>query len=79
MQPEQPSFWLIPGERLTQIQKIMKAVHGQSAHMTDEEIDAAIDEALSEVRQERHHLSANQPSDSKSPPRYPAHGDETAR
>jgi hypothetical protein len=53
VQRRQPSYWLIPGENLKAIQDIMRPVYEQSAHLTDEEIDAAIDDALSEVRSER--------------------------
>lgn len=48
----QPTYWLVPGENLKAIQEIMRPVHEQTASMTDEEIDAVIDEALSEVRLE---------------------------
>ncbi len=51
LQYRQPtSFWLIPGENLKAIQTIMQPVYEQSAHMSDEEIDAIIDETLDEVR-----------------------------
>lgn len=51
MQHRQPnSFWLIPGEDLKAIQAIMQPVYEQSAHLSDEEIDAIIDESLDEVR-----------------------------
>lgn len=49
----QPSYWLIPGENLKAMQEIMRQVYDQTAHMRDEEINAAIDEALHEVRRER--------------------------
>ena len=53
VQRRQVSYWLIPGERLKAIQEIMQPVYEQSAHLTDEEINAAIDEALDEVRSEQ--------------------------
>ena len=42
-------YWLISGENLKAIETIMRPVHEQAAQMTDEEINAAIDEALDEV------------------------------
>jgi hypothetical protein len=53
VQRRQPSYWLIPGENLKAIQDIMHPVYDQTADMTEEEINAAIDHALSEVRRER--------------------------
>ena len=53
IQRRQPSYWLIPGENLRVIQDIMRPVYDQSADMPEEEINVAIDHALSEVRRER--------------------------
>ena len=53
VQRRDPAYWLIPGENLKAIQKIMRPVYDQTAHMSDEEINSAIDEALSEVRREQ--------------------------
>lgn len=53
IQRRQPTFWLIPGEHLKTIHEAMQPVYQQTAHMTDEEINTAIDEAISEVRSER--------------------------
>jgi hypothetical protein len=53
VQRREPSYWLIPGENLKAIQDIMRPVYEQTAQMTDEEINGAIDDALSEVRRER--------------------------
>jgi hypothetical protein len=61
VQRRQLSYWLIPGERLKEIQAIMQPVYEQSAHLTDEAINAAIDEALDEVRSE--HKSQTHRSD----------------
>ncbi len=53
VQQRLPKYWLIPGENLQTIQTIMGPIHAQNPHLSDEEIDAAIDEALDEVRHER--------------------------
>lgn len=50
VQRRDPAYWLIPGENLKAIQEIMRPVYDQTAQMTDEEINSAIDDALSEVR-----------------------------
>lgn len=53
VQRRQPAYWLIPGENLKVIQDIMRPVYDQTAHMTEAEINTAIDDALNEVRRER--------------------------
>ncbi len=53
IQQRLPKYWLIPGENLQVIQTIMGPIHAQNPYLSDEEIDAAIDEALNEVRHER--------------------------
>ncbi len=53
VQRRHASYWLVPGENLKAIQEMMRPVYEQTAQMTDEEINAAIDEALDEVRRER--------------------------
>ena len=53
VQRRSPAYWLVPGTNLKAIQDIMRPVYEQTASMSDEEIDGAIDEALSEVRRER--------------------------
>ncbi|MEP6987369.1 MAG: hypothetical protein ABI970_17320 [Chloroflexota bacterium] len=53
VQRRSPAYWLVPGTSLKTIQDIMRPVYEQTATMSDEEIDSAIDEALSEVRRER--------------------------
>jgi TPP-dependent 2-oxoacid decarboxylase len=50
VQRRHPVYWLIPGERLKEIQEIMQPVYKQTAGMSDEEIDAIIDESLRDVR-----------------------------
>ena len=50
VQVRQPSFWLIPGENLKAIREIMRPVHAATAHLTEDEINKAIDEAIDEVR-----------------------------
>jgi hypothetical protein len=53
IQRRHASYWLVPGESLKAIQEIMRPVYEQTAHMSEEEINTAIDEALDEVRRER--------------------------
>jgi hypothetical protein len=43
-------YWLVPGEHFRRIHEIMAPVHAEAASMTEEEINAAIDEAIEEVR-----------------------------
>ncbi len=47
------NYWLIPGESLRTIRDIMQPAYEQNAMMSETEINAAIDEALTEVRLER--------------------------
>lgn len=51
VQRRQPTYWLIPGNQLKAIRGIMSPVHEQTADMSDDEINVAIDEALDEVRE----------------------------
>ena len=53
IQRRYPAYWLVPGESLKTIQEIMRPVYEQSAHLSEEEINETIDEALNEVRHER--------------------------
>ena len=48
-----PRYWLVPGEQILRIKEIMAPVHEEAANMTEEEINAVIDEAIEEVRRER--------------------------
>lgn len=50
VQRRQPLYWLVPGENLKAIEEIMQPVYDQSAEMSDDEINAVIDEAVDEVR-----------------------------
>jgi len=42
--------WIIPAENIAKMEQALHPVHEEAALMTDEEIDAAIDEAIAEVR-----------------------------
>lgn len=46
-------WWVVPPENLAEIEKLLRPVHEQAAEMTEEEINALIDEAIAEVRRER--------------------------
>jgi RecG-like helicase len=52
VQRRHASYWLVPGDQLKPIQQIMRPVYEATQHLDDEEIDAAIDQALDEVRRE---------------------------
>jgi hypothetical protein len=45
-----PSFWYIAGDSLNQMYDLMRPVHEASAHLSEAEINAAIDDALADVR-----------------------------
>lgn len=49
----QVAWWIIPPEALAKIDEIMRPVQEEAATMSEEEVNAAIDEAIAEVRQER--------------------------
>jgi TPP-dependent 2-oxoacid decarboxylase len=53
MQRRKPTYWLVPSENLQQILEIMRPVHEQTTHMSEDEINSIIDDALNEVRRER--------------------------
>jgi hypothetical protein len=53
IQRREPIYWLLPGENLKAIQQIIGPAHEQTAHMSDDEVNTAIDVALREVRHER--------------------------
>ena len=49
-QRDKVTWWVVPPESLAEIREIMRPVHEDSANMTEEEINAVIDEAIAEVR-----------------------------
>jgi len=49
---DRTTWWIIPSENLAEIREIMRPVHEDAAKMTEGEVNAAIDEALAEVRRE---------------------------
>jgi hypothetical protein len=46
-------WWVVPPENLAKIAEIMKPVQEEALHMSEEEINTAIDEAIAAVRRER--------------------------
>jgi len=50
---EKTTWWIVPPENIAKIAEIMRPVQEDAAKMTEEEINAVIDEALAEVRNER--------------------------
>lgn len=46
-------WWVVPPENIAEIAEIMRPVQEDAGKMTEEEINAVIDEALAEVRYER--------------------------
>jgi hypothetical protein len=49
--------WEVPQENIAAIEEIMRPVHEEAAQMSEEEVNAAIDEAIAEVRRERQNKS----------------------
>jgi hypothetical protein len=49
------TWWVVPAENLQKIAEVMQPVQQDAEHMTEDEINAIIDEALDEVRRERCH------------------------
>ena len=49
---EKTTWWVVPPENIAKIAEIMRPVQEDAAKMTDEEINAVIDEALTAVRRE---------------------------
>ena len=47
------TWWVVPSHHLRQIEETLHAVHADAESLTEDEINAAIDEALNEVRRER--------------------------
>lgn len=47
------AWWVVSPENLKKIDEIMRPVQEEAAHMSEEEINAVIDQALAEVRRER--------------------------
>lgn len=46
-------YWLVPGTALKEIPGIMQPVYVQTDMMSEEDVNAVIDEALDEVRREQ--------------------------
>jgi hypothetical protein len=44
------TWWVIPPKNLEKIDAALRQVHKEAAHMTEDEINVVIDEALDEVR-----------------------------
>lgn len=49
----QASWWIVLPENIAQIENVLRPVHEETAQMSEEEINATIDQAISEVRRER--------------------------
>lgn len=47
------TVWAVPSEEIKAIEEIMRPTHELTAQMTEDEINAVLDEALSEVRHEQ--------------------------
>jgi len=57
-QRRRTTWWVVPPENLSRIDEIMRPVQQEAAGMAEEEINAAIDEAIAEVRHERDNPSS---------------------
>jgi len=53
LERRQANWWIVPPENITKIEQIMQNVHQEAAHMTEDEINQAIDQAIVEARRER--------------------------
>jgi hypothetical protein len=51
--PKHLQWWVVPSENLAEIAEILRPVQEEAAHMSEEEINTVIDEAIAEVRRER--------------------------
>ncbi len=51
--------WAVPAEEIRAIKELMRPTHELTAQMSEEEINAVLDEALDEVRRERKAKSGN--------------------
>jgi hypothetical protein len=51
--PKLLHWWIVPPENLAELAEIMLPVQEEAAKMSEEEINAAIDEAIVAVRRER--------------------------
>lgn len=51
------TWWVVPSENLKAIEELLRPVHEEASHMDEAEIDALIDEAIQEVRDERKNQS----------------------
>ncbi len=49
----QADWWIVAPDNIARIEDVLRPVHEEAARMTEEEINAAIDEAIAEVRHER--------------------------
>ena len=45
--------WIVSSENIVKLEQVLQPVHEEASHMTDVEIDAAINQAIAEVRSER--------------------------
>jgi hypothetical protein len=52
-QREKVTWWVVPPENLAKLAEITRPLQEDAAKMTEEEINAVIDEAIAEVRRER--------------------------
>jgi hypothetical protein len=58
-QRRQTTVWVVPTEEIKAIEQLMRPTHELTAAMDEDEINAVLDEALSEVRRERKAQSGN--------------------
>ncbi len=49
----QAAWWIVAPDNIAKIEALLRPVHDQAAPMTEGEINAAIDQAIAEVRHER--------------------------
>lgn len=47
------TWWVVPPDNLAKIDEIMRPIQEEAAQMSEDEINAVIDESIAEVRRER--------------------------
>lgn len=46
-------WWVVPAENIARLAEVLRPLHEETSSMSEDEINAVIDEAIDEVRRER--------------------------
>ncbi len=49
----QADWWIVSPDNIARIEEVLRPVHEEAAQMTEDEINAVIDQAIAETRHER--------------------------